>query len=294
VTTKLKEFTASLAPEILRKWRGLIILSREQIYHQRAMRGFLRGLNTKSRTTSLIISLTTIPERFTNRTYLAIASLLSQSFPADGIVLWVSDALKDQEIPKNFDHLLAAGLHVEYCPDVGPHTKLIYALEKYPDSIIVTADDDRLYPPHWLAELYASYQQAPTEMHCHRAHLMRMDGQGKLMSYNDWGYLAPGVVGPSNRLFQTGTSGVLYPPGCLADEVFNVEVFRSICASNDDIWFKAMALLNNVSCKKVRSISAEYPMITHTQERTLIGLNSTQNDTLIRAVFSRYDLYRYL
>lgn len=294
MTGKASNFTTRAQEYIVRKWRGLRILSREQVYHQRAMRGLLRGLNAEPRPTPVMVSLTTVPERIHTRTYLAISSLLNQSFAPDGVILWVSDALRNQPLPKNFDHLLAAGLRVEYCPDIGPHTKLIYALEKYPDSLIVTADDDNLYPSHWLGELYNSYQKAPEYIHCQRAHLMRLDADGKLMSYEDWDYLAPGVIGPSTRLFITGTSGVLYPPHCFPDEVFNQDVFRKICRTNDDIWFTAMALLNRVSRKKVSATSREYPVVTYSQERALIKINSSANDAQLAAVFSKYDLYRYL
>ena len=30
------------------------------------------------------------------------------------------------------------GLKIEYCSDIGPYTKLIYALENYPETLIIT------------------------------------------------------------------------------------------------------------------------------------------------------------
>ncbi len=40
-------------------------------------------------------------------------------------------------------------------------------IEKYPNAIIVTADDDLYYKKHWLKELYELYVSKPGYVHCH-------------------------------------------------------------------------------------------------------------------------------
>jgi hypothetical protein len=95
-------------------------------------------------------------------------------------------------------------------------------------------------------------------------------------------------------LFPTGTGGVLYPPHCLHEEVHNVEAFCQLCPSADDVWFKAMAMLNNVPCRKVLPHYRPIPGVSNTQEGGLWTMNQIQNDQQIEAVFSRYRLYDQL
>jgi hypothetical protein len=248
----------------------------------------------ESRSLPLIVSLTTTPKRLFQKTDIGIATLLSQRCRPDRVILWLSDEVKDKPLPKSFDYLCEAGLEVQYRRDVGPHTKLLYALQEHPDSMIVSADDDMLYPANWLGALYASYQRAPKHIHCHRAHLMRKDSDGKLTPYKQWARHSPGVLGPSHLLFPTGVGGVLYPPRSLAEEVFHVDAFQQLCPFADDVWFKAMALLQGVSCQKVKPYWQTLLAVHGTQQGHLFATNIENNDAQVRATFDAYDLYRLL
>jgi hypothetical protein len=249
------------------------------------------GTNQAPRNTRVIISLTSIPSRLLNTTTcLAISSLLHQSHRPDKVILWVDERFRRTRLPSAFEYLQMVGLEIRYCPDVGPHTKLVYALEAFPESVIVTADDDRLYPPHWLRELWMSYQQSPQVIHCHRGHWMTFDQNGKLSPYNHWQLSAAGKLGPSHLLFQTGTGGVLYPPSCLHKDATDAAIFTSLCPKNDDIWFKAMALLNDTRCQKVSSRAYDYPTINRSQAVALWDINQTENDRQMQAVMNYYQL----
>lgn len=263
-------------------------------YHRLLVRAVRSGLASEPRPTPLVVSLTTTPARLFGNADVAVATLLTQRLKPDRVVLWVSDEMAGHELPPRLRPLVAAGLEVRYGTDVGPHTKLLHALRAFPDSLIVTADDDMLYPRDWLSTLYASYRRAPGLIHCHRAHLMRLGSDGRLAPYHDWSLGAPGVVGPSHLLFQTGVGGVLFPPGSLAPEVFDVEAFRRLCPTNDDIWFKAMALLAGTRVRKVASESPRYRPITGSQESLLYETNLSANDPQLRATFDAYDLYPLL
>ena len=243
----------------------------------------------------LIVSLTSIPERL-YKVHLCIEALLDQSIIPDHIILWLSDTICRNEIPENLNRLERRGLQIRFCRDIGSYTKLIYALKENPQGIIVTADDDVFYPAFWLEKLYLAYQAEPQYIHCYRAHLMKCNSKGMPDSYHDWEYFAPGMLGPSFFLFPTGHCGVLYPPGSLHQEVFNEEIFKRICPLGDDIWFKAMSLLNGVACKKVQPFFNRFRGIWGTQASALHKVNVMQNknDEQIRAVFEHYDLYRLL
>lgn len=273
------------------KRSGVTLL--ESTYRLR-VRAIRSGVNRRPRPTPLVVSLTTTAGRLFHKADIAIATLLTQRFKPDRIVLWVPEELRDRGLPEGLRPLIANGLEVRYRPDVGPHSKLVHALREFPGSIIVTADDDLFYPSDWLSSLHASYERAPEFIHCHRAHLMRTDAEGGLRGYYEWDLYSPGYIGPSHLLFPTGTAGVLYPPGSLADEVLDVEAFRRLCPTNDDIWFKAMALLKGTAAQKVAPRSREYRLIPGSQESQLMATNLETNDVQLRATFAAYDLYRLL
>ncbi len=269
--------------------------SKEFYYHFRSRFSRVSGVLENKKEVPLIVSLTTIPERI-HRVYLCIETLLGQSIKPDHIILWISETVNNQVIPENLKSLESRGLQIRFCRDIGSYTKVIYTLKEYPHGVIVTADDDVFYPENWLEQLYESYQSEPQYIHCHRAHLMTIKANGELERYDNWGWLAKGIVGPSILLFPTGTAGVLYPPGSLHGQVFNEEVFMRLCPTGDDIWLKAMSLLNGVACKKVAPFSERYETIlgTQTKNLTILNVDQMKNDKQIRAIFEHYDLYRLL
>ncbi|NTU83978.1 MAG: hypothetical protein HGA45_32175 [Chloroflexales bacterium] len=243
----------------------------------------------------IVLSVTSIPERV--ELFLAeLGWLARQSVRPRAAVIWLGEELfppeRRRELAERFP--LPEGAEVRYRPDLGPQTKLLYALREFNGLPVVTADDDLAYPPYWLEELYASYRAAPGHIHCYRAHRIHLGADGLLAPYSDWGWLAPGVRGPSQLLFPTGTSGTLYPPGALSEHVFDLAAMRQLCPTADDIWFKAMALLQGTAAQKVRAESLEFPHIPGSERRMLWTVNRGRNDAQLAAVFSHYRLYKLL
>lgn len=243
----------------------------------------------------VVLRITSIPERI--ELFLGeLGWLERQGVRPRLAVIWLGEeafpAARRRELAERFP--LPPGVEVRYRPDLGPQTKLLYALREHGDTPIVTADDDVVYPPFWLEELYASYRAAPQHIHCWRAHLIRLAEDGGLAPYDTWDWLAPGVRGPSPLLFSTGTCGVLYPPGAFDERVSDLAMMRQLCPTADDTWFKAMALLRGTATQKVRAESLAFPHIPGSEVRMLWTVNAGCNDAQLAAVFSHYDLYRLL
>lgn len=102
----------------------------------------------------IVVSLTTTPVRAMRLTP-TMESLLAQTRKPDEIRLHLGrDCMTVQY----------AGVRTRRCHDYGPLTKLLpaidYTLE--PDAIIVTADDDMVYEPEWLAILLAYAENDPS------------------------------------------------------------------------------------------------------------------------------------
>lgn len=254
------------------------------------------GITQEKRDPQLIVSLTSIPERIT-KVHLCLTTLLRQSFKPDRLILWLSESNAPDKISMNRDNLPNAlkslaerGLEIRWCQDIGSYRKIIPTLKAHPMDLIVTVDDDIFYPRHWLDTLYRAYKNQPIYIHCHRAHLIKFDNEGKLMPYRKWNLESPGYQGPSMLLFPTGVGGVLYAPGHLHSEVLNEEAFLKLCPKADDVWLKAMSILNNVECKKVSKMSFSLVPIRITGDRALSSMNFLQgmNDPQIHAVCKRY------
>ena len=274
------------------RWcRELKYIGIENYYRFNALFSKKIGITQQKRIPSVIVSLTTIPERM-HKVHLCIESILRQSLKPDYLMLWVS--VPEDKIPKKLDRLKKRGLQIKFCKDIRSYTKIIYTLKENPQSIIVTADDDHLYPKDWLKQLYDAYQRDPHYIHCHRAHLMIKDPGGKFKKYKEWHWFSPGIQGPSLLLFPTGIGGVLYPPNSLSEEVLNEEVFMRLAPYHDDAWLKAMSLLKGTQCKKVSPFCPNYINIRGVSKRSLGKINlanmGEKNDKQIQAVFEYYNL----
>jgi hypothetical protein len=253
------------------------------------------GIKRGQRKVPLIVSLTTIPERL-EKMSITTESLLRQTLKPDRLILWLDDDLKNRKLPLPLRRQTERGLEIRFIEDIGPYKKAIYALKEFSDCLIVVCDDDVIYPSGWLKDLAEAHELKPDCIICHRARQMSLDSKGALRPYNEWKIAAEGCVTPSLALCPVGVGGILYPPGALPPEVFNQAVFRKICPIADDIWMKAMSLLNNVRCHKVAPVFVQFIPVRGTQHKTLAGENMTRgrNDVQIRAVFDRYNLHSVL
>ncbi len=243
-----------------------------------------------------IVSFTTIAVRF-NEIETLIGSLLLQSVNPAEIIMWIDfDEVSLEKFRRKLTKIRNSGVTVRQIRDVGPHTKLVYALKEYPDLPIVTCDDDKIYPSYWLKDLFETYREHPECIVCHRAHLISFDNKGKIANYRDW-ESGDDVMGPSLLLFPTGVGGILYPPGSLDDQVTDEKLFMKLAPMADDVWFKAMSLLKKSEVVKTGHHSAYIPDIFYrADKKRLFDGNVLEggNDVQIQQVFDYYNLYHVL
>ena len=116
-----------------------------------------------------IISLTTIPNRI-EHIESCIDSLLTQGLP---VYLWVPKEVKRTgSVTTNIPEFLQnrSNLTVTIVPDRGPITKLLPALEAGHE-LVITADDDHTYGPHWATGLLEQAEKRPDAALCYRGRL---------------------------------------------------------------------------------------------------------------------------
>ncbi|WP_116368061.1 hypothetical protein [Parahaliea mediterranea] len=244
----------------------------------------------------LIVSLTSFPGRI-EQLHLCIESLLSQSLPPDRVLLWLSlQNFPRRQLPHSLTALCRWGLDIQFRDgDLGPYKKIVYALADYPAALVLTVDDDMLYPPDLVAPLYRAWQARPTVIHCHRGHDMRTDSAGMPLPYEHW-QLGGGSSEPSLRVFPTGVGGVLYFPGALHPMATDVTQFQRLCPRADDVWLKAMSLLQGTPCAVVpgeQHWKERFLTIPGSQQRSLKRENWSRrngNDEKLAAVFGALPL----
>ena len=203
----------------------------------------------------LIGSLTTYPARIDGISA-TIESILNQTQKLDELVLWlVKDEFNNNlETPEKLKELVKKGLIIKWCDEnYKSYNKLIFALKEYPNDIIITFDDDIIYNKDCVRLLYEGYKEKPNCIQCHRA-LRIVCKNDKILPYKEWVWgIKSKNTKPSYTNFFTGVSGVLYPPKSLHKDAFNTELFKKICPNEDDMWFWAMAVLNNTKINVVKN-----------------------------------------
>jgi hypothetical protein len=224
---------------------------------------------------------------------------MEQTVKPNRIILWLAeDEFNLANLPHSLLKLADRGLTIEFCKDIKSYKKLVPALNKYPDDVIITVDDDVLYPFDLIENLISSYKKNPDLIHFCRGHRMKLGKNGFLIEYLEWDFFIRDFQ-ISKLNFPTGVGGVLYPPRSLYPDVTNEDLFMSLAPKADDIWFKAMALLNGTLSKKAYTHNADgidYVELEREAqtETALFNTNQYENDEQLKAVFSEYGLYDML
>mgnify|MGYP006199790323 CR=1 FL=1 len=237
----------------------------------------LRLLNTKKiknhngNELPVIVSFTSIPFRL-NRIHLVVRSLLNQTKRPKKIILWLDQSLENK-IPNNLKKLYGDIFSIEFTSLNSSHVKLVPTLEKYPDEIIVTCDDDLMYDENWLQGLYEEHLKHPKDIVAYTLRQIQFDENKNLLPYNKWKL---NDLSKPNTFLALGYNGILYPPHALPKEAVNAELYMKLAPKADDLWFKAMAMLNNTNIRKVTSIPKENIPIMATQKVSLKKLNVGQ------------------
>ncbi len=245
----------------------------------------------------IVVSLTTHGTRIHTVAF-AVESIFSQTLKPNKVVLYLSEKeFSTRPLPLTLMRQQERGLEVRFVDDLGPHTKLIPALKDFPEAIIVTIDDDYMYPFDLLERLVRANEAHPRAVCCSHSRMMKSNQAGRLFPYDSFEMCFPASDYLSNNLLAEGFGGVLYPPRSLSEEVFNFEQLRKLAPSADDLWFKAMELLADTPVVQIARNRYWFQTITSeiaVQDSGLKLYNNDKqgNDRQLKSLFSHYDLYR--
>lgn len=230
------------------------------------------------KTSDIIVSLTSYSPRLKNL-HLVIRSLLHQTLAPKQILLYLGTDTRESDIPATLMKLQKYNFRIKTgYEDLKPHKKYFYAMQEYPNDIIITVDDDLLYDSKLIEDLYKSYQRYPQCISARRVHKMTKKDNNKIESYNNWQWECTEITTPSYQLITTGCGGVLYPPKLLPQETFDKTAIQKYCLNTDDIWLKFMELKNNVKVVFTNSAVIHPLTIRKSQNTALMNIN-TQHET---------------
>lgn len=214
----------------------------------------------------IVVSLTTIRSRLGN-VDAVIASIMAQSVRPNIVVLNISSEpfMLDEGITEKdlSEYLIcerrAGRLMVSMVENTGPYRKLMplaLALDNS-NAIIVTADDDVIYPPGWLSGLVNAHVRTGRST-AYRARAVYAK-RGRIRAYDKWKMARPNGEGSygelrlsSRRLLTvpTGRDGVLYRTEWLRDHVLLGQL-QQIAPRQDDLSFRSLLLVQGIEVEVV-------------------------------------------
>ena len=256
-----------------------------------------KNINIKSlgvdSTSDVIVSLTSFPARI-DLVYLSIRSILNQTKKPKKIVLWLAEEqfpLGEETLPNSLLELKPLGLEIEFCDDIKAHKKYYYAFQKYPDNLIVTIDDDVIYPTDLINTLLENHKKHPNSVIANRTRFMKIENNS-FIPYRQWEINRLCNGKPSKKIFSTGVGGVLYKPNFFSTTIFDIDGMKKTNCVGDDIWLKAGQIVNNVPVVFTNFYYKQFIEIPESQKESLFSNNvfENDNDRQLKEVFDYFGI----
>lgn len=250
------------------------------------------GLNHCNRDEEIIVSLTSYPQRYSSLLYV-LASLLCQTMKPDRIIVYLAEEEVRNGIPKSLLKAETYGVETVIVKEnIKPHKKYYYAMQMYPNALIITVDDDILYPESLIEELYNSHLRFPDEVIISRAHGIKFK-DGNPEPYSNWEWRVKETSKPSFSMLGTNGAGTLFPPNSLHKEAFDIDAINMLALEQDDLWIKIMEVKNNkkvVLCNP--NLWYESILMQWTQDEALCKTNvgDNKNDIVWKNLLEHFQL----
>jgi len=233
-----------------------------------------------------IVSFTAIPPRMRS-VHLVVDSLLLQTVLPERIVLYLSEAdFPDRSVLRKLEARVGEIFSIRWlATNLGSYRKLVHALTDFPGKTIITVDDDKIYAARAIESLVATASRYPRHVVFRQGFSVppRDPGTSRRQSID---------AGPSFWHFPVGVGGVLYPPGSLAPDVTDSELFLRLAPFADDLWFKAMTLLTRTPAVKADPAGGHDHSLWFRWSESLSYHNSTLRKNAIqeKALFDHYGI----
>lgn len=246
-------------------------------------------LNTSERPEKVIASMTSYPARI-EYVYLALKSLMLQTYKPDRIVLWLAEEqFPDKKLPDNLTELQNHGLEIIWMHDIYGHKKYFYPVKNQKkNEVVITFDDDIIYSKKTVQRLMKTHEKFPDCLVCERA--QAYDSQN-IYQPGRWKTLSDiGVDEPSFSLNPSPGGGCLIPYGVFHEDACNETKIRELAYKNDDIWYMFMCAHNNKKTVKTRKYHRPFSVINGSQAEQM-AFDNVQNNKNIEIVKKLTEVY---
>lgn len=248
----------------------------------------------------IVVSLTSYGKRI-QTIHVTIESLLQQTLHPNHIVLYLGDKEYQsiEQLPLILQSQIRRGLEVRFVRDQKSYTKLLPALQDFPEANIITVDDDLIYPYDMVEQLAQAHRQYPDAICCRAALTLTFSSHHKLARFDSFTYNIPSNQDEiSPYLIPEGFSGVLYPPHSLSKQVFDEALFMRLSPTADDLWFKAMGLIEGTPVLRIHNSFDLWHELYREESVQDVALSienviNEGNDKQLVALFDYFDLYRF-
>lgn len=251
------------------------------------------GVTARKRAQRIIVSLTTYPKRI-GTIHLTIETLLRQSVKPDEVILWLAASQFPNELadlPQQLLRLRQRGLTIRFCEDLRSHKKYYFALQEYPEDLVILADDDMFYPRDTIRKLMQMHKKWPEDICCMTAQVIDPDLRAMPSLWRN-PRLDEHDLQHTDRIQAFTGSGTLIPPGALHPDAFDRDCIRALCLHADDLWVTFMALRRGTKLTTSRRWRPFPVCIYGTAEGSLYYINGEgkQNDVQWQNLLEHYDL----
>ena len=221
-------------------------------------------LNKEKRAERVVVSLTSYPARIAY-VHLAIKSLMLQSYKPDRIILWLAEEqFPTKELPKELTDLCQYGLEIIWMHDVYGHKKYFYPLlNQRNDEVVITYDDDIIYPKNSIKRLMKKHTQFPNCLVCERGQTIdstQLDNPGRWKTHS-----SRGVKAATYGMNPSPGGGCLIPNGAFHKDALDEEKIRRLAYKNDDLWYMFMCAEQGTKMIKTRKHHRTFTVVEGSQ-----------------------------
>ena len=276
VTEKMKIYETMRIPILGGLWYRFISSLEMNSIEKEQIKEF--PLNKKGREEVVIASLTSFPARIEYVHY-AIKSLMLQTYKPDRIVLWLAEEqFPDKVLPKQLTDLQALGLEILWTKDFYGHKKYYHLVEEQKENeLVITFDDDILYPPKCIERLVKKHREFPDCVVCERAQAVNKNGD-KLLNPGRWDTISNvGVDKPAYSLNPSPGGGCLIPYGAFHKDAVDYEKIYKLAYKNDDLWYMFMCAQKGTKMIKTRKYHKIFTLVEGSQVVQMATENVQQN-----------------
>ncbi|RHR43400.1 hypothetical protein DWX23_02500 [Parabacteroides sp. AF18-52] len=224
-------------------------------------------LNLDNRDIEVICSMTSFPGRI-HLVHWALKSLLLQSYKPDKILLYLAEEqFPNRDLPQTLLNLQKYGVEICWCHDMYGHKKYFYpVLNQKPNQVIITFDDDIIYPVKCIERLMKTHEKYPNVLVCERAQAIN-NAPSKIDNPGRWDTISDvGINTPSYSLNPSPGGGCLIPYKAFYKDATNEDLFRKYAYKNDDLWYMFMCAANRTRIIKTRKYHKIFTVSKGSQE----------------------------